>query len=244
VTGWMLRDLNGEDPYHLLGIDRTADDKTITRAYRQRVREVHPDLPSGSEEKTKLIHIARDILLDPKTRAEYDRLSTDEGATTDHAPSSSAWDGDDVATGPTAPPRHETWPPPPQPPRYAYPPPQPPRYAYPPPPYHPPPGYAYPPPPHPPGAPQVGINSNMTMSIVSLFIFWPLAIPAIIYASKVAPALHAGDYTTAQRAATDSRRWSRLAFIVGFAWTALYIFFCCCIVLISPHTGQTSPSYP
>ena len=41
---------------------------------------------------------------------------------------------------------------------------------------------------------QPPIDNNMTMSIVSIFLFWPLAIPAIIAASKVNPALQAGDY--------------------------------------------------
>jgi hypothetical protein len=240
VSGWLLRDLNGEDPYHLLGIDHTADDKAITRAYRQRIREVHPDLPSGNEERTKLLHIARDILLDPDARAEYDRRSTDEGAATDHAPSSSAWDGDDIFSGPKASPEQETWAPPPQPPRYTYPP-QPQRPS--PPPYQSPPVYAYPPQQQPAGAPQTGINSNMTMSIVSVFLFWPLAIPAIVYASKVDSALRVGDYATAQRAATDSRRWSRLAFVVGLVWMGLYLV-CCCIGLLSQHAGQTSPIPP
>ena len=39
-----------------------------------------------------------------------------------------------------------------------------------------------------PGQPPA-VDNNMTMSIVSIFLFWPLAIPAIISASKVNPLL-------------------------------------------------------
>jgi hypothetical protein len=84
-----------------------------------------------------------------------------------------------------------------------------------------------------PGYPQQpqqppAIDNNMTMSIVSIFLFWPLAIPAIINASKVNPALQIGDYATAQQAATDSKKWSRLALIVGIIWYVVVVI--CCII--------------
>lgn len=41
------------------------------------------------------------------------------------------------------------------------------------------------------------IDNNMTMSIVAIFLFWPLAIPAIINAAKVNPLLQQGDYVGA-----------------------------------------------
>ncbi|GAA4574814.1 hypothetical protein GCM10023176_42720 [Micromonospora coerulea] len=72
------------------------------------------------------------------------------------------------------------------------------------------------------------INNNMTMSIVSIFLFWPLAIPAIINASKVNPLLQQGDYAGAQAAAAESRKWSKWALIVGIAWIALIVV--CCLV--------------
>jgi hypothetical protein len=66
----------------------------------------------------------------------------------------------------------------------------------------------------------------MTMSIVSIFLFWPLAIPAIISASKVNPLLQQGDYAGAQAAATDSKKWSKLAIIIGIVWYVV-VFGCC-----------------
>ena len=47
------------------------------------------------------------------------------------------------------------------------------------------------------------VDNNMTMSIVSIFLFWPLAIPAIINASKVNPLLVQGDIAGAEAAAAE-----------------------------------------
>jgi interferon-induced transmembrane protein len=59
------------------------------------------------------------------------------------------------------------------------------------------------------------VKNNMTMSIISIFLFWPLAIPAIFNASKVNTLVAAGDIARAQRASAKSRKWSRLAIIAG-----------------------------
>jgi Interferon-induced transmembrane protein len=74
---------------------------------------------------------------------------------------------------------------------------------------------------------QQQIDNNMTMSIVSIFLFWPLAIPAIINASKVNTLLQQGDVMGAQAAAAESKKWSKLALIVGLiAWGVGLL---CCI---------------
>lgn len=79
-----------------------------------------------------------------------------------------------------------------------------------------------------PGYPQQPpqIDNNMTMSIVSIFLFWPLAIPAIINASKVNPALQVGDYAGAQQAATESKKWSKLALIIGLSLWGVSLLCC------------------
>ena len=78
------------------------------------------------------------------------------------------------------------------------------------------------------GQPQ--IDNNMTMSIVSIFLFWPLAIPAIINASKVNQLLGQGDYAGAQAAAAESKKWSKLALIIGLIGWAIGIV--CCIIYV------------
>ncbi|HWH01814.1 MAG TPA: CD225/dispanin family protein [Pilimelia sp.] len=80
---------------------------------------------------------------------------------------------------------------------------------------------------HPHQPPQ--IDNNMTMSIVSIFLFWPLAIPAIINASKVNPLLQQGNYAAAQEAAAQSKKWSKLAIIIGLVILGLNLV--CCLIL-------------
>jgi hypothetical protein len=80
---------------------------------------------------------------------------------------------------------------------------------------------------YPPPPPQQ-MDNNMTMSIVSIFLFWPLAIPAIINASKVNPLLQQGNYPAAQAALTESKKWSKLALIIGICCWAISII--CCII--------------
>jgi hypothetical protein len=89
------------------------------------------------------------------------------------------------------------------------------------------PGYGYQQPQQPPQR----IDNNMTMSIVAIFFFWPLAIPAIINASRVNPALQMGDYAGAQNAANESRRWSKLALIIGIVFWVIAIV--CWVVLFA-----------
>jgi hypothetical protein len=79
------------------------------------------------------------------------------------------------------------------------------------------------------------VDNNMTMSIVAIFLFWPLAIPAIINASKVNPALQAGDYAGAQAAAAESKKWSKLALIIGLCWIGLWIV--CCVIMAVAQVG-------
>jgi len=82
-------------------------------------------------------------------------------------------------------------------------------------------------------APQQPIDNNMTMSIVSIFLFWPLAIPAIINSSKVNALLAAGDYAGAQAAASESKRWSKLAIIVGLVWIGVALLCVCGLVVLA-----------
>lgn len=102
-----LEDLGEADPYELLGIPTTADADQIRAAFRDKIRTTHPDLPTGSEQAAKLLQIARDILLDPQRRTEYDNASAGDHSAWGHADdedddagaASSIWDSEDVADG-------------------------------------------------------------------------------------------------------------------------------------------------
>ena len=64
------------DYYEALGIDRSAADEDIRRAYRQLARRYHPDVNKepGAEQRFKEVAEAYEVLRDPEKRARYDRL--------------------------------------------------------------------------------------------------------------------------------------------------------------------------
>jgi curved DNA-binding protein CbpA len=66
----------GETFYGALGVREGADEAAIESAYRELVKEAHPDVsdaPDAGERFTRLT-TARDVLVDPDERARYDRL--------------------------------------------------------------------------------------------------------------------------------------------------------------------------
>ncbi len=65
------------DCYAVLGVERSADDKTIKRAYRKLAKRYHPDTGAGNaqaEEKFREVTEAYEILSDPEKRRLYDRF--------------------------------------------------------------------------------------------------------------------------------------------------------------------------
>ena len=66
----------GETFYRVLGIETDADRETIQRAYREHVKETHPDVSDSPDaaERFKRLTTARDVLVDGEERRRYDRL--------------------------------------------------------------------------------------------------------------------------------------------------------------------------
>ena len=60
--------------YDRLGVDRDASPAEIERAFRERVKETHPDVTDADGEEFKRIAAARDVLLEEETRRRYDRI--------------------------------------------------------------------------------------------------------------------------------------------------------------------------
>ncbi|KAF7276522.1 hypothetical protein GWI33_010163 [Rhynchophorus ferrugineus] len=62
------------NPYEILGVHRTASSQEIKQAYRQLVKEWHPDKSKSSSAQHRFIEItqAYELLSDPERRALYD----------------------------------------------------------------------------------------------------------------------------------------------------------------------------
>jgi curved DNA-binding protein len=66
-----------KDYYKILGVDRSASDKDIKKAYRQLALKYHPDKNPGdkqAEELFKEINEAYEVLGDPEKRQKYNQL--------------------------------------------------------------------------------------------------------------------------------------------------------------------------
>jgi hypothetical protein len=61
------------------------------------------------------------------------------------------------------------------------------------------------------------------MAIISIFCCWPLAIPAIIFATQVQGKWAMGDFAGAQDSAQKARTFSLIAIILGLSLLVLYI---------------------
>jgi len=68
-----------EDFYSVLGVSRDASEEEIEQAYREAVREYHPDVSDApdAEEKFKAAKKAKEVLTDEEQRQLYDQLGHD-----------------------------------------------------------------------------------------------------------------------------------------------------------------------
>ncbi len=70
--------MSEKDFYKVLGVDKSANEDELKKAYRKMAMQYHPDRnkddPVAAEEKFKEINEAYDVLKDPQKRAAYDRF--------------------------------------------------------------------------------------------------------------------------------------------------------------------------
>ncbi len=71
--------MNYIDYYQILGVNKTASEEEIRKAYRKLARKYHPDVNPGvdSERKFKELNEANTVLSDPEKRKKYDTYGKD-----------------------------------------------------------------------------------------------------------------------------------------------------------------------
>ena len=86
------------------------------------------------------------------------------------------------------------------------------------------------------GAP---VPNNMVIAIISIFCCWPVAIPAVISASKVNALAASGDMAGAQEQAAKAKKFATIAIGVGIAlWVLTIICYVIFFVILAASTSR------
>ena len=69
------------NPYEILGIDKSATESEIKKAFRKLSKKYHPDVckEENADQKFKEVNDAYNILSDPQKKANYDTYGNAEG---------------------------------------------------------------------------------------------------------------------------------------------------------------------
>jgi hypothetical protein len=105
-----------------------------------------------------------------------------------------------------------------------------------------PPGYGYGYPTGPAGPPSAKPSTNIGWAIAAVFTFWPLAIPAFIFAGRVDNAWNLGDRAGAESASRTARNFGLAAVIVGIVVWVLVVIWIIVVISIVSKTVHHLPA--
>src|SRR5574337_815597 len=69
-----------KDYYKILGVNKSASEDEIKKAFRKLAHQYHPDKKGGDEAKFKEVNEAYSVLSDKKKRTQYDQFGSTMGA--------------------------------------------------------------------------------------------------------------------------------------------------------------------
>ena len=90
----------------------------------------------------------------------------------------------------------------------------------------------------PPAGGSATVPNYLVPAIISIFCCWPLAIPAIIFATQVNGKVAAGDMAGAEDASKKAKMFSFIAIGLGVAGILIYIVWIVFIVGLSAATSR------
>ena len=93
--------------------------------------------------------------------------------------------------------------------------------------------------PPPAGGGSAPIPNYLAPSIIAVICCWPLAIPAIIFATQVNSNVASGNIAGAQEASAKAKKFMKLAFIIGSICWVLFILFYVLVFGIALLGGAT-----
>ena len=84
------------------------------------------------------------------------------------------------------------------------------------------------------------VPNYLVQAIISIFCCWPLAIPAIIFATQVNGKVAAGDMAGAEDASKKAKMFSYIAFGLGALWIVFVIIYVVFVIGIAALTAGGS----
>lgn len=85
----------GKDYYNILGVNKTATQEEVKKAFREKAHKCHPDKAGGDEAKFKELNEAYQVLGDQKKRSQYDQF----GSAFEHGQAGGGYSGFEGFTG-------------------------------------------------------------------------------------------------------------------------------------------------